>query len=63
MIKFLARIYVVGFFVVGLFLTFSSDMTARESMDIAAKWPVKMYDYIDLYFKSSNADEYAPARK
>lgn len=50
MLKALATIYVIGFFIVGLFQTFTSEMTASESMDIAAEWPYRLYKYADLYF-------------
>lgn len=49
MLKALATIYVIGFFIVGLFLTFTSEMTTSESMDIAAEWPYRLYKYVDLY--------------
>lgn len=57
MLKALATIYVIGFFVVGLFLTFSADMTASESMDIAAEWPYRLYKYVDLYFTIKEYEE------
>lgn len=57
MLKALATIYVSGFFIAGLFLTFSSDMTATESMDIAAEWPYRLYKYIDLYFTMKEYEE------
>lgn len=57
MLKILATIYVVGFFIVGLFLTFSSDMPVNESMDVAAEWPYRLYKYVDRYFTLKEYEE------
>lgn len=57
MIKFLATIYVAGFFIVGLFLTFTTDMTTNETMDIAAEWPYRLYKYTEFYFTAKSYEE------
>ncbi len=57
MLKTLATIYVLGFFVVGIFLTFSTEMSAAESMDIAAAWPHRLYKYVEFYFEVKSHQE------
>ncbi len=63
MLRLLAAVYVIGFFVIGAFLTFTTEMNSSETMDIAAEWPIKLYKYVDLYFEMKSAEEYSPARK
>ncbi|AVY99314.1 hypothetical protein DAI21_17475 [Lelliottia sp. WB101] len=63
MLKALAILYVIGFIVVRIFLALSTDMPAKESMDIAAAWPHQLYKYIELYFDLKSHQENPPFGK